>query len=169
MRCDTGGVAPPPDGHRGQRFLLLIVGALLVAIADWVATWLLIDETAQGTREVAGFSEGNLRALQNPVTVLVLLTFRPAWRRYGSRLAELGRAGFILTAFVLGVVLVGNIVEFGLWGEGPVNSQDPGAAIFFTGLLFLPFGVVLVAAAVARAVWRQTRSGPESPSRGVAE
>ena len=149
-------MASHDDGERRNAWL---VAALLLAVADWVVTWALIGETAQGTREVAGLSEGNLRALQNPGTLLMLLSLRAAWRRYRLSLGELGGGGFTVTAFALVVVLVGNLVEFGLWGEGPLDSQDPGAAIFFTGLLLLVFGVVMLAISAVGALLRRARRG----------
>ena len=138
----------------------LIAGAVALAAADWITTWLLIDETAQGTTEVGGLSEGNLRALQNPATVLLLLALRACWQRYGSRLGELGSTGHAVTALALSLVLVGNVVEFGLWGDGPLDSQDPGAAIFFSGLLFLCCGLALLALAAVRAAREQSRRRP---------
>lgn len=141
----------------GERRIAWPVAALLLAVADWVVTWVLIGETAEGTREVAGLSEGNLRALQNPGTLLMLLLLRGAWRRYRLGLGELGGGGFAVTAFALVVVLVGNLVEFGLWGEGLLDSQDPGAAIFFTGLLFLVFRVMLAMSAVGAPLRRARR------------
>lgn len=148
----------PRAAHdRDRHVAWLVAGAVALSIADWIATWLLIDQTAEGTKQVAGLSEGNLRALQNPGTGLLLLALGVAWRRYSSRLGDVGTLGFGLTALALAIVLVGNIVEFGLWGEGPLDTQDPGAAIFFTGLLVLPLGVVLVAVAAARTAWRRAR------------
>jgi hypothetical protein len=64
---------------------------------------------------------------------------------------------------------LGNIVEFGLWGNGPLDSQDPGAAIFFTGLLFTTFGLVMLVAAATRAVWHHARRGPARPSQNMPE
>jgi hypothetical protein len=147
----------PRDAGRDRRVAWLIAAAVALAAADWIVTWLLIDHTAEGTREVTGLSEGNLRALQNPATLLLLLALRAGWQRYGSRLGELGTSGFTITALALAIVLVGNIVEFGLWGDGPLDSQDPGAAIFFSGLLVLTFGLVLLSLAVMRAAWERTR------------
>ena len=60
---------------------------------------------------------------------------------------------FIITAVALAVVLAGNIVEFGIWGDGPVDSQDPGAAIFSSGLLILMFGLVFLRLAIVRSAW----------------
>jgi hypothetical protein len=143
------------DADRDRRVAWLVAGPVLLGAADWIATWLLIGETAEGTREVVGLSEGNLRSLQNPGTLLLLLALRGAWRRYRPRRKELGTAAFAVTAIALAVVLLGNVVEFGLWGEGPLDSQDPGAAIFFTGLLVLPFGLVLLAMSLAGTAWRR--------------
>ena len=145
------------DADRDRLVAWLLVAAAVFGAADWIATWLLIGETAEGTKEVAGLSEGNLRALQNPATVLLLLALRGTRRRYGPRLGELGRTSFAVTAIALAIVLVGNIVEFGLWGAGPFDSQDPGAAIFFTGLLFLMFGLMLLVMALAGTAWRRAR------------
>lgn len=156
--ADTAHMTRTADNpDRDRRGARLIAAAVLLACADWIATWLLIDQTAEGTREVAGLSEGNLRALQNPGTLFLLLALRAAWRRYGSRLGELGTASFTITGLALAIVLVGNIVEFGLWGEGPLDSQDPGAAIFFSGLLVLTFGLVLLSLVVMRAAWERAR------------
>ena len=140
-----------------RRTTAVIAGVVSLAAADWIATWLLVDQTAQGTRKVIGLSEGNLRALQNPATLLLLLALRAAWQRRRSRLGELGAAAFAVTALALALVLVGNVVEFGLWGDGPLSSQDPGAAIFFSGLLVLTFGLALLCLAVMRAAWKRTR------------
>jgi hypothetical protein len=156
--ADTAGMTrTAQDADRDRRGAWLIAGTVALAATDWIATWLLIDQTAEGTTEVAGLSEGNLRALQNPGTLLLLLSLRTGWRRYGARRGEFGTAGFTITALALVIVLVGNIVEFGLWGDGPLDSQDPGAAIFFSGLLVLAFGLVLLSQAVMRSAWRRTR------------
>jgi hypothetical protein len=149
---------PARDTADGDRHLVWLVAvAVLLGAADWIATWLLIEETAVGTSQVAGLSEGNLRALQNPATVLLLLALSATWRHYASRRGELQAAALTVTALALAVVLVGNVVEFGLWGEGPLESQDPGAAIFFTGLLVLAVGLVLLAISAAAGWWRGRR------------
>ena len=142
---------------RGGHLVWVIAVAVLAGATDWIVTWLLIGETAEGTRDVAGLSEGNLRALQNPGTVLLLLALSATRRHYGSRRGELEAAAFTVTALALAVVLVGNVVEFGLWGKAPLESQDPGAAIFFTGLMVLAVGLVLLAMSVTAGWWRGRR------------
>jgi hypothetical protein len=150
-------VGTAQDAGRDRRGAWLIAGAVALAATDWIATWLLIGQTAEGTTDVAGLSEGNLRALQNPGALLLLLALRAAWRRYGARLGEMGTTGVAVTAVALVIVLVGNMVEFGLWGDGPLDSQDPGAAVFFSGLLILVFGLTLVSMAVMGSAWQRTR------------
>jgi hypothetical protein len=65
----------------------------------------------------------------------------------------------VITFLALTLTLVGNIVEFGIWGEGPLDSQDPGAAIFFSGLYVLLLGLILLLASGVYALWRHARRG----------
>jgi len=117
-------------------------------------TWLLIEETAEGTKKVSGLSEGNLRAFQNPGTLLILVAIAHVWRRFRLHLPDLARAGLVITFVALTLTLVGNIVEFGIWGEGPLDGQDPGAAIFFSGLYVLLLGLILLLASGVYALGR---------------
>jgi hypothetical protein len=156
---EDGGVTPAD--HRtcsGARAIWLLVLVVLGA-ANWAVTWFLIGETAEGARKVAGLSEGNLRAIQNPGTLLILIVIANAWGRFRLRLPALARLALAITFLALTLTLVGNVVEFGIWGEGPLDSQDPGAAIFFTGLYVLQFGLILLVVSGVYALCRYARRG----------
>lgn len=141
-----------------RRAALTPIVAGLLGISGWIASWMLIEQTGEGTRNVGGLSEGNLRAIQNPATILLLIALSTTSQR--CRLVAVGKAGVVITTLALGVVLAGNVVEFGLWGQGPLDSQDPGAALFFTGLLVLAVGVLVLAAAALTAVLRRSAINP---------
>lgn len=77
--------------HPGGRAIWLLAAAVVIGAADWTITWLLIGETGEGTKKVAGLSEGNLRAIQNPGTLLMLVVVAYVRMRFGSRLSDLAR------------------------------------------------------------------------------
>jgi hypothetical protein len=66
----------------------------------------------------------------------------------------LAKAALVTTFVALILTLVGNVVEFGIWGKGPFDSQDPGAAIFFSGLYLLMLGLGILVAAGVYTLWR---------------
>lgn len=136
-----------------------LAGTVVLAVADWAVTWSLITETDEGTREVAGLTEGNLRAIQNPGTLLFLLATGFAWRSVRIHLPGLATYALAGSFLALVIILVGNIVEFGIWGEGSIESQDPGAAIFFSGLYLLMLGLTLLLASGFHALFRHPRRG----------
>jgi hypothetical protein len=80
------------QNRRSGRAIWLLVAAAVLGSADWAMTWLLIVETAEGTREVGGLSEGNLRAFQNPGTLLILLAVAYVWASGSTYLTLRGRA-----------------------------------------------------------------------------
>jgi hypothetical protein len=49
-----------------RRVAWLVVGGALLAAADWTATWLLIDETAEGTRKVGGSASATCAPSRTP-------------------------------------------------------------------------------------------------------
>jgi hypothetical protein len=105
----------------------------------WTVSWLGNGQTEEGNVTSLGLTEGEWRALLNPGTVLLALG---AW--YGLR----GAARW-LTLAGLGTALVGNVVEFGLWGDA--LWVDGGWAIFLLGCLVTAVGLAL---ALLSTVWR---------------
>ena len=105
----------------------------------WVLSWLANGQTEEGNVTYLGLMEGEWRALLNPGTLLLALG---AW--YGLR----GAARWV-TLSGLGILLVGNVVEFALLGE-PL-WVDGGWLIFLLGFLVTLAGTAL---AVVTTVWR---------------
>ena len=105
----------------------------------WILSWLANGQTEEGNVTYLGLTEGEWRALLNPGTVLLALG---AW--YGLR----GAARWV-TFTGLGIVLVGNVVEFGVWGDA--LWVDGGWLIFLLGCLVTLAGLAL---ALLSTVWR---------------
>jgi hypothetical protein len=114
---------------------LFVAAGLLV----WVLSWLANGQTEEGNVTYLGLTEGEWRALLNPGTVLLALG---AW--YGLR----GAARWV-TLMGLGIVLAGNVVEFGVWGDA--LWVDGGWLIFLLGCLVTLAGLAL---ALLSTVWR---------------
>jgi hypothetical protein len=88
-------------------------------------------------------------------TVLLLLAVGLAGLgvRYGQRSGGLGRAGFVVALFGLGLMLLGNVVEF--WVAGGIREGVSSAALggwmsYSLGYLLLSAGLVLVGIAALR-------------------
>ena len=105
----------------------------------WVLSWLANGQTEEGNVTYLGLTEGEWRALLNPGTVLLALG---AW--YG-----LSGAVRWVTLTGLGIVLAGNVVEFGVWGDA--LWVDGGWLIFLLGCLVTLAGLAL---ALLSTVWR---------------
>ena len=106
-----------------------ILGGLL-----WTASWLLnvslTDSSGEGTR--LGFTEGNARALLNPAVPLIIIGVL-AFQHCLERRPSVSGAGGTALATIVGLLLVltGNLLEFGVYGTSPVESEDPGFAVFY--------------------------------------
>ena len=105
----------------------------------WFLSWLANGQTEEGNVTYLGLTEGEWGALLNPGTVLLALG---AW--YGLR----GAARWV-TLMGLGIVLAGNLVEFGVWGNA--LWVDGGWLIFLLGCLVTLAGLAL---ALLSTVWR---------------
>lgn len=88
------------------------------------------------------------------VLLLLLVGLVGLTARYGPRSGELGRAGFGMALFGLGLMLLGNLVEFWVAGgirKGVVSSADLGGWMSYSlGYLLLGVGLVLVGIAALR-------------------
>jgi len=117
-----------------------ILGGLL-----WTASWLLnvslTDSSGEGTR--LGFTEGNARSILNPAIPLIIIGVLAFQRCLEKRPSVSGAGGAALATIVgLLLLLTGNLLEFGVYGTGPVESEDPGFAVFSLGLLSTLIGHV---------------------------
>lgn len=121
--------------------------AAVAAALVWVAAWAISGATDEGNREALGLTEGQARALMNPALAVFLLALRAvhAEQREGAR--RLSAAGALLTAAGLAVALAGNLVEFGVTGEG---VSVWGWAPFVLGILVAAVGLVVLGAARLR-------------------
>ena len=117
-----------------------IVGGLL-----WTASWLLnvslTDSSGEGTR--LGFTEGNARSILNPAILLIIVGVL-AFRRCLERRPGVSGASGAALATIVGLLLLftGNLLEFGAYGTSPIESEDPGFAVFSLGLLITLIGHV---------------------------
>jgi len=90
--------------------------AVMFASVVWVVSWLLNSQTADGNRAALGLTEGNYRAILNPTLLLIVLGLFGLYQVHKSRISTLGLIGFWATGLSLAAWLVGNILEFGLFG-----------------------------------------------------
>jgi len=90
--------------------------AVMFASVVWVVSWLLNSQTENGNRAVFGLTEGNYRAILNPTLLLIVLGLFGLYQVHKSRISNLGLIGFWATGLSLAAWLVGNILEFGLFG-----------------------------------------------------
>ena len=117
-----------------------LLGGLL-----WTASWLLnvslTDSSGEGTR--LGLTEGNARAILNPAILLIIVGVL-AFQRWVERRPSVSRAGAAALVTILGLLLLltGNLLEFGVYGTSPLQSEDPGFAVFSLGLLVTLIGLV---------------------------
>lgn len=124
----------------------LSLAAAAVGLPLFAVTWEFAGgRTEQGTKDYLGLSEGEWRALLNVALVLLLLAIWPLRRSAGQPT----RLGFQLAALGLVVMLVANLIEFGLWGRG--INEEVGAAFLLPSFLFLFAGALLLAAGALRA------------------
>lgn len=117
--------------------LLAVLGSVM-----WTATWILVF-TADGTREVLGFSERGWRTLLlNPAMLFFMIGLVGFQAKQAGRLEAVAKGGFIVCLLGLATMLLGNIVEF--WVSEPLyGTQEPGWAMMGAGLLLLPIGLLL--------------------------
>ena len=130
---------------------------MLLGAAFWVAAWVLIAQTQDGSVAVLGLSERGWRRSLDPSTLMLmtgLLGFHAANRqRYG----RLGLAAFAIAEFGFALVLIGNVIEF--WIGGLLYAEVPGGfvptdhigwAVFLVGLLVVFAGLTLMGVAFWR-------------------
>jgi hypothetical protein len=119
--------------------------ASALGVVLFVLLWLANGQTEEGNVAYLGLEEGDWRALLNPVLAVWLVTAW-AWR---MRLRGLARAGAVVLALGLALALVGNVLEFGFFGEaflGSGPSWDGGWIPYLLGTLVAAVGLVLVGA-----------------------
>lgn len=107
----------------------------------WVVSWLLESQTAEGNRAVLGLTEGNYRAILNPTLLLIALGLFGLYRVHKSRLNTLGLIGFWVTGMSLTAWLIGNVLEFGLFG---VLFWPYGWGVVLVATLGISIGLVLL-------------------------
>ena len=126
--------------------LLAVLGGVL-----WTATWILVHFTADGTRDVFGFSERGWRTLlQNPAMLFFMAGLVGFHARQAEGSGSLGKSGFVICLLGLGTLLLGNIIEFWV-SELFYGSQQPGWATMGVGFLLLPIGLLLFGIATLKA------------------
>ena len=126
--------------------LLAVLGGVL-----WTAPWILVAFTAEGTRDVFGFSERGWRTLLlNPAMLFFMAGLVGFHSRQAGRSGSSGKSGFVICLLGLGTMLVGNIIEF--WVSEPFyGTQQPGWAMRGVGFLLLPIGLLLFGIGTLRA------------------
>ncbi len=88
--------------------LLAVLGSVM-----WTATWILVF-TADGTREVLGFSERGWRTLLlNPAMLFFMTGLVGFQAKQAGRSGAVAKGGFIICLLGLGTMLLGNIVPTG--------------------------------------------------------
>ena len=127
--------------ERARRWgsIALIVGGLV-----WTVSWFM-----SGLRDdaVLGLEEGRWRALLNPALVLLALGVWVFYVRLGSSAAGLGLLATAIVELGLAGMLVGNVLEFGLLGDG---FADAGTGIFVPAALATVVGLLLLGVAIVR-------------------
>jgi hypothetical protein len=126
--------------ERARRWgsIALIVGGLV-----WTISWFM-----SGLRDdaVLGLEEGRWRALLNPALVLLAGGIWVYYMRLASAAAGLGLLATAIVELGLVGMLVGNVLEFGLLGEGflaePPDLFVPAALVTIAGLLLLGVAIV---------------------------
>lgn len=117
--------------------LLALLGGVL-----WTATWFVVF-TADGTRDVLGFSERGWRTLLlNPAMLFFMAGLVSFHAKQAGRSESLAKGGFVICLLGLGTMLLGNIGEFWV-SELFYGTQEPGWAMMGVGLLLLPIGLLL--------------------------
>jgi len=125
---------------------LAVLGGVL-----WTATWILVAFTADGTRDVFGFSERGWRTLLlNPAMLFFMAGLVAFHAKQAGRSGNLGKSGFVICLLGLGTLLLGNIIEFWV-SELFYGSQQPGWATMGVGFLLLPIGLLLFGIATLKA------------------
>ena len=122
--------------------LLAVGGGLL-----WIVSWSGNGFTDEGSRQFLGLGEGGWRELLNPALVALGIAVWGLRRTYGRRWDRLGTLGFWLTAAGGALVLVGNLLEWGLNGELLLAY---GWGVMIVGHLLAWPGLVLTGIALLR-------------------
>ena len=118
--------------------LLALVGGVL-----WTATWILAYFTADGSRDVFGFSERGWRTLLlNPAMLFFMAGLAGFHAKQAGRSESLAKGGFVICLLGLGTMLLGTIIEYWV-SELFYGTQRPGWAMFGVGVLLLPIGLLL--------------------------
>jgi hypothetical protein len=108
----------------------------------WVISWFLNSQTADGNRTVLGLTEGNYRAILNPTFLLIALGLFGLYQVHKSRVNTLGLIGFWVTGLSLTAWLIGNILEFGLFGV--YWLPDIGWIVIVVATIGMSIGLVLL-------------------------
>jgi len=118
--------------------LLAVLGSIL-----WTATWILVAFTAGGTRDVFGLSERGWRTLLlNPAMLFFMAGLVGFQAKQAGRSGRLAKGGYVICLLGLGIMLLGNIIEF--WVSDPFyGTQEPGWEMMGVGLLLLPISLLL--------------------------
>ena len=118
--------------------LLAVLGGVL-----WTATLVLVAFTADGSRDVFGFSERGWRTLlQNPAMLFFMAGLIGFHAKQAGRSGSLGKSGFVVCLLALGMMLLGTITEYWVF-ELFYGTQHPGWAMTGVGFLLLPIGLLL--------------------------
>ena len=126
-------------------FLAMLGGAL------WTATWILVAFTADGTRDVLGFSERGWRTLLlNPAMIFFMAGLSGFHAKQARRSGTLGKTGSVICLLGLGTMLLGNIIEFWV-SELFYGTQKPGWAMMGVGFMILAVGLLLFGVGTRRA------------------
>ena len=127
-------------------------GSALLGGSLWTLSWLLnvslTNSSGEGTR--LGFTEGAARSVLNPAIALFTVCVIVLYQRVGSWANGSGFWAPALAIAGLGLMLAGNLMEFGLVGTSSIESEDPGFFVFTLGLLATAGGLAALALLVFR-------------------
>ena len=117
----------------------------------WTVSWALNVAQQDDPDPLLGLGEGNLRAFLNPAVLLIMPGVLALRSRHGGPRGTSAGAGAAAAELGLALVLAGNIVEFGLYGNQIFEREDPGFFAFTVGVIVTAYGLAVLAVGVVRA------------------
>jgi hypothetical protein len=118
--------------------------ALIAGGIVWAVSWFMVVFAED---EVLGLSEGAWRALLNPALVALMFGAWIFYVRLGSAAAGLGLVAAALVELGLLGMLVGNVMEYGLTGDG---YTEAGWDVFVPAVLATMLGLLVLGVAIVR-------------------
>ena len=125
--------------------------AAMLGGAMWMASWILVSFTEEGTRAVLGLSERGWRTLLlNPAMLFFVAGLVGFHRKQRERSGRLGKMGFVVGLLAVVMMLLGNVAEFWVF-ELFYGTQQPGWAMMGVGFMMLPIALLLFGLATVKA------------------